>query len=169
MPEDQVPNNETPHGNPTEVRSDESPENKAEPTETERTRNANTDARSDVRSYTVKKAAQYIEKDEKTIRNWIKSGRIRAEKMRGAWQIPKAELDAALVDEVRAKERETEQEQGSVRSSESPANKSQSGPVERKAERETASPTDIRSDVRIESPGTANQRAGPDDRRKAEI
>jgi excisionase family DNA binding protein len=151
MPEDQIPNNGTPSVNPTEVRSEEPPENKAEPTETERKRNGNADARSDARSYTAKLAAQYIEKDEKTIRNWIKSGRIHAEKVRGAWQIPKSELDAALVNEVRAKDRKAEQEQGSARSSESPADKGQSETAEQETERKAESPTDTRSDVRYEA------------------
>ena len=152
MLEEPKPNNKMPGGNQTDVRLEETPENKADSAETERKTETPTDTRSDARStYTAKRAARYVAKDEKTIRNWIKSGRIHAEKVRGAWHIPKAELDAALVDAVRAKDRTTEQEQGSVRSSVDPANKIPHKQVEQEAERTTETPTDFRSDFRYEA------------------
>lgn len=152
MPEEQTPNNKTPGGNQTDVRLEETPENRADSAETERQTETPTDFRSDARSiYNAKQAALYVRKDEKTVRNWILSGSISAEKVKGRWQIPKAELDAVLVDEARTREPETEQEQGTVRSSVNPKNRSSHEHVEQETERQTASPSDFRSDFRYEA------------------
>ena len=93
---DQQAANGTFTGNKTEVRSDEQPKNGTETPQTERTSDGNADARSNARSvYNAKQAAQYVHKDEKTVRNWIRTGRIHAEKPHGVWEIEKAELDTA--------------------------------------------------------------------------
>ena len=95
-------------------------------------------------------------KDEKTVRNWIRTGRIHAEKPHGKWEIAKAELDAVLADEFKSGDRKAEQEQGSVRSSGNAENKGQPKPSDRKTEREKESPTDTRSDARSEVLETQN-------------
>ena len=143
-------------GNPVEVRSENPQQNQGKADETDRKTEQESeepqDSRSDTRSFlNAKQAAAYLNRDEKTIRNWISLGRISAEKVKGSWQIPKAELDAVLVKALRGKERETKQEQGSVRSSENAENKSPREPAEQETERETETPMDTRSDARFEA------------------
>ena len=96
-------------GNATEVRSQEQQQNKADEHQTERSYDGNRDVRSDARSvYNAKQAAAYVGKDEKTVRNWIRTGRIHAEKPHGKWEIAKAELNAVLADEFKSGDRKAD-------------------------------------------------------------
>ena len=99
--------------------------------------------------FNAKGAAIYLKKDEKTIRNRIRDGRIKADKIGGSWKISKAALDEAFVNEHRSRERKTEQENNMVRSTESPEKKEQTKDSERETEREITSPSDYRSDARL--------------------
>ena len=43
--------------------------------------------------YTVKEVAEIMKVSEKTVRNWIKWGRIKAIKIGRQWRIPAEEID----------------------------------------------------------------------------
>jgi len=104
-------------GNQTDAVSTKIPEKQAQNVETERATDGKENVRSEisVETFNAKQAAAYLKKDEKTIRNWIKSGRLSGQKVGGSWQVTKANLDAAFVEEIRNKGRETEQEKEDVR------------------------------------------------------
>jgi excisionase family DNA binding protein len=48
----------------------------------------------------ISRAAEYLSKSDKTVRRYIKSGRIRARKVRNVWYCPRAELDKILASEA---------------------------------------------------------------------
>lgn len=159
MLEQPIPDNGQSVGNPAEVRSENIQKNQDFAGEIDQKTEQNTDglqnSGSNVRSvFNAKQAATYLNRDEKTIRNWIASGRIHAEKVNGNWQITKAELDAAFVAEQRKREQETEREKTHVRS-DTRSSKTQersekteqadSG-TERKTEQENSTPIEARSD-----------------------
>ena len=139
-------------GNQSGVRTENIQQNQSTPDQTERTSDTTENARSDSEQvFNAKGAAAYLNKDEKTIRNRIRDGRIKADKIGGTWKITKAALDEAFVNEHRGRERKTEQENIDARSTESPEKKVQIQDPERETEREITSPSDYRSDARLEA------------------
>ncbi len=48
----------------------------------------------------ISRAAEYLSKSDKTVRRYIKAGRIRARKVRNVWYCPRAELDKILASEA---------------------------------------------------------------------
>ena len=137
-------------GNQTDAVSTKIPEKQAQNVETERATDGKENVRSEisVETFNAKQAAAYLKKDEKTIRNWIKSGRLSGQKVGGSWQVTKANLDAAFVEEIRNKGRETEQEKEDVRPLKNLENKKKTDVVEQETEQEKEDPTPVRPDTR---------------------
>ena len=132
------------------VDSIKTPENQAQNTETEQVSDDKENVRSENSDeiFNAKQAATYLSRDEKTIRNWIKSGRLSGQKVGGSWQVTKANLDAAFVEEVKNKGRETEQENENTRPPKNLENKKQTDVAEQETERENKDPIPARSDTR---------------------
>ena len=171
MQEQPVSDNGTSVGNPTEVRTANTQQNQGNTPETERKTGQNSDELQDVRSdtrrsiseggsvFNAKQASAYLKKDEKTIRNWISSGRIHAEKVKGSWQITKADLDAAFVTEQQKHERKTEREKSDVRSSKNLDKQDQTQENGQETKQEIPTPTDSRSDATPDPAGEVGERA----------
>ncbi len=54
------------------------------------------DDEADVKLYTTKKVAELCEVTTETVRNWIKSGDLRAVNLNGFWRVPHADLKSFL-------------------------------------------------------------------------
>ena len=151
MPEQPISDNGNPAGNPAGFHAENNQQNQGNASKpdrkTEQEPNEAQPSRSDTGSvFNAKQAAVYLKKDEKTIRNWITSGRIHAEKQNGSWQITKAELDSVFVDEQRKQERKTEREKKSETPTVEAQNLAPDHKTERKTEQENTAPPEVRPD-----------------------
>ena len=139
-------------GNQTGGNLEDTSENKVPTVETEQESDGKNNYRSENSDevYNAKRAAIYLNRDEKTVRNWIKSGRLSGQKIGGRWQVTKAELDAAFVEDIKIKGRETERGQIDTRSSKNSENKKLTDTAEQETERKNEDPTPTRSDTRYQ-------------------
>lgn len=97
---------------------------------------------SEASGFSARQAAEYLGKDEKTVRTWLRTGRLRAGKEHGVWSIPRSALDAILVAEVRSADRESMRLKSDARpaprTTKPQRNRSQSPSLEEQADREFA-------------------------------
>lgn len=97
--------------------------------------------------FSARQAAELLGKDEKTVRTWLRTGRLRARKEHGAWSIPQAELNAILLAEVRSADRESGRAFPNAR----PGARS-SKPQQNQGEPAVAGPGSDRESVRASAP-----------------